>query len=86
LLGRTGPIIKGSDANSLDIDIHGRENEHKTMAVLVFGGSRGLLKEDYSAANIEKVGRREFRKWSGGNSRMQRLEQCVEAVGRNAAN
>ncbi|MES1154940.1 MAG: hypothetical protein ABUL48_00775, partial [Pseudorhodoplanes sp.] len=54
-----------------------------SMNILAFGGTKALLRGDYSKENIERVGREEFAKWSGGAS-TRRLNACAAQAKDNA--
>lgn len=57
-----------------------------TLSILAFGGTKALLRGDYSKGNIERVGRAEFAKWSGGNGApTRRLNACVAQTKDNPA-
>jgi hypothetical protein len=71
LLGKSKPIMNDHDVDSLDIS-------SSPVTVLVLGGTKALLHGDYSRANIEAVGRREFARWNGDPSDpTRRLDACV---------
>lgn len=70
LLGKTGEMAMNvREAEALDID-------DRTVSILILGGTRQLFNGDYSRANIEAVGRREFARWNGGNS-LRRIDACA---------
>jgi hypothetical protein len=68
LLGKAGPFASRRESWKLDID-------GEDVAVLVLGGTRAQLKDNYSRSNVEAVARGEIARWSKGNS-MQRFEAC----------
>jgi len=67
LLRKSTPIMNDHDTDALDID-------GGPVTILVLGGTKDLLNGDYSAANIEAVGRQEFAHWGGDPA--QRLDAC----------
>jgi hypothetical protein len=71
LLGKTGPVINSAALDELDIrDI--------PVTVLILGGTRHLLKGDFSRANIETIGPAEFTRWGGpGTNPTKRLSACI---------
>jgi hypothetical protein len=70
LLGKAdAPVMNMKETWTLDI-------EGPQVTVLVLGGTRDLLKGDYSRKNIEAVSRAEFAKW-GRRDPMRQLDACV---------
>jgi hypothetical protein len=70
LLGKAdAPVMNMKETWALDI-------EGPQVTVLVLGGTRDLLKGDYSRKNIEAVSRAEFAKW-GRRDPMRQLDACV---------
>ena len=70
LLGKADmPVMNMKETWALDI-------EGPQVTVLVLGGTRDLLKGDYSRKNVEAVSRAEFAKWGGGDP-MRRLDACA---------
>lgn len=73
LLGKADvPVMNMKETWALDI-------EGPPVTVLVLGGTRGLLKGDYSKRNIEAVARAEFARW-GGADPMRQLSACTSAA------
>jgi hypothetical protein len=72
LLGKRGDTVMNvRDVDALDID-------GPAVSVLVLGGTRDMLKGDYSRRNIEAIGRREFWHWSGADGDpLRRLDACM---------
>jgi hypothetical protein len=54
-------------------------NDGRTIAILVLGGTKQLLKGDYSSGNVEAVGRTAFERWSDSvsHSAISRLKACI---------
>lgn len=70
LLGRAGDLVMNvREVEALDI-------EGGPINVLILGGTKELLKGDYSRSNIENVARREFVRWGGPNPGA-RIEACA---------
>lgn len=76
LLGKSGAGVMNMK-QSWDFDIAGAP-----VTVLVLGGTRGLLKGDYSRRNIEAVARAEFGRW-GGPDPMRQFNACASAAAVN---
>jgi hypothetical protein len=76
LRGKSGPIMNNRDLNKLAID------DGSVIGVLIFGGTKRLLKGMYSRQNIEKTGRAQFLRWGGSNPRT-RLNACFDNTGVN---
>jgi hypothetical protein len=73
LLGRSHEKVMNSNgANALDIA--------RPVSILILGGTKHLLHDDYSRANIEAVGREVLSNWSGGNP-SRRLDACAAQAG-----
>jgi hypothetical protein len=73
LLGKAEvPVMNMKETWALDI-------EGPPVTVLVLGGTRALLKGDYSKSNIEAVARAEFTKW-GGREPMRQFNACAAAA------
>ncbi len=72
LLGKTGQTVMNMrDVWALDID-------GPAVAVLVLGGTKQLLKGDYSRNNVEAVARGAFARWSGDRQDpLRRLDACM---------
>ncbi len=74
------------DVYKADIDPSWLRTNGASLSVLALGGTKALLRGDYSKENIERVGREEFAKWNGGNgSPTRRLNACVAQAKENAA-
>jgi Fungal chitosanase of glycosyl hydrolase group 75 len=73
LLGKTGAVMNNRGLNMLDID-------HTPVAVAILGGTRDLLKGDFSQGNVEKVARAEFARWGGGSDPERRMDACAAAA------
>lgn len=88
LLNDTKFVMNAKSVNDLDIDLNARasgKEKPAIMAILILGGTKQLLKENYSAENVEKVGRREFARWTGSAAQaMQRLRSCATAASINS--
>ena len=56
-----------------------------TLSILALGGTKALLRGDYSKENIERVGRAEFAKWNGNAAPTHRLNACVTQAKDNPA-
>jgi hypothetical protein len=69
LLGKEAPVMSMRETWALDI-------EGSPVTVLVLGGTRGLLKGDYSRRNVEAVSRAEFARW-GGRDPLRQLDACT---------
>jgi hypothetical protein len=54
-----------------------------SLSILALGGTKALLRGNYSKENIERVGRTEFVKWSGRNG-ARRLNACVAQATENS--
>lgn len=71
LLGKgEKPILNLKDTWALDIS-------GPAVAILVFGGTRSLLKRNYSKSNIESVARQVFARWGGNIDPIRRLDACM---------
>ena len=53
-----------------------------SLNILVLGGTKALLRGDYSKGNVERVGREQFAKWSGG-ANTRRLNACAAGAKEN---
>jgi hypothetical protein len=73
LLGKSGPVINNRGVNALDIG-------HTPVAVAILGGTRDLLKGDYSQANVERVAKAEFARWGGDADPAKRMDACAAAA------
>ena len=73
LLGKTGAVMNNRGLNALDID-------HTPVAIAILGGTRDLLKGDYSQANVERVAKTEFARWGGGGDPEKRMDACAGAA------
>jgi hypothetical protein len=74
LLGSSAVVMNSMNAKALHIDL-ARKGEG-ALAILVLGGTRHLLRGDYSRAAIERVGREQFARWNGGTG-LARLKTCI---------
>jgi hypothetical protein len=73
LLGQAGePVMNGAALESLDIGVDKKLN----VTVLILGGTKDLLHGDYTATNIERVGRQQFESWGSGSPE-RRLNACI---------
>jgi hypothetical protein len=54
-----------------------------SLSILALGGTKALLRGNYSKENIERIGRAEFTKWSGRNG-ARRLNACVAQATENS--
>lgn len=72
LLGKSGQTVMNMrDVWALDIS-------GPPVAVLLLGGTKHLLKGDYSRRNVEAVARGEFARWSGDpKDPLRRLDACI---------
>jgi hypothetical protein len=71
LLARSAPIVNGHDVDALDIS-------GGPVIVTVFGGTKALLRGDYSLENIDRVGRAIFARWNGDAADpLRRLQACA---------
>lgn len=70
LLGRTGRVTNNAALNRLDID-------SAPVTILVLGGTRHLLKGDFSRANIQTIASAEFARWGQGADPIKRLNACI---------
>jgi hypothetical protein len=73
LLGKTGAVMNNRGLNMLDID-------RTPVAVAILGGTRDLLKGDFSQGNVEKVAKAEFARWGGGSDPERRMDACAAAA------
>jgi hypothetical protein len=73
LLGKSGPVMNVNGLNALDID-------KSNVAILILGGTRDLLKDDFSQSNVESVARAEFARWSANAEPTKRFEACAAAA------
>lgn len=53
-----------------------------SLSILLLGGTKALLRGDYSKGNVERVARDEFVKWSGG-ANTRRLDACAASAKEN---
>jgi hypothetical protein len=87
LIGKSDIVMNAKGVYGVDIDLKARaygKEKSAAMAVLVLGGTRHLLKGDYSPGNVEKISRQEFARWGGSNERaLERLRSCVAAAPAN---
>jgi hypothetical protein len=81
LLGDTKAVMNVKGVYGVDIDLKARERAREksaVMAILVLGATKHLLKEDYSARNVEQIARQEFARWGGGAERaLRRFRECA---------
>lgn len=73
LAGVSGPVLNNKGLNALDID------DGRTIAVIVFPGTRSLLKGDFSVANIETIGKELLATWERPKGE-GRLDACISKV------
>lgn len=73
LLGKTGAVMNNRGLNALDID-------HTPVAIAILGGTRDLLKGDFSQRNVERVAKAEFARWGGGGDPVRRFDACAAAA------
>jgi len=73
LLGKTGAVMNNHGLNALDID-------NAPIAVAILGGTRDLLKGDYSQTNVERVAKAEFARWGGDADPAKRMDACAAAA------
>jgi hypothetical protein len=84
LLDVSRPIEKERDVDPLDINL--AEDRHRlgadaSLGVLLLGGTKRLLRNNYSAANIMKIGEAQFRRWQAETSGSDaRLDACFNAA------
>jgi hypothetical protein len=74
LLGKSGPVMNVHGLNALDFD-------QANVAILILGGTRDLLKGDFSQSNVESVAKTEFARWGGNAEPTTRLEACAAVAG-----
>ena len=72
------------DVYKADIDPAWLRANNASLSILALGGTKELLRGDYSKENIERVGREEFAKWNGG-ANTRRLDACAAGAKDNAA-
>jgi hypothetical protein len=88
LLDRSDIIVNSQDLDSVDIDLGQFEQtagRQGTLAILVLGGTKRLLRGNYSRENVERIGRQEFARWNGGASDgAHRLNACIEQTAINS--
>ncbi|MGB7601259.1 MAG: hypothetical protein WBM24_13190, partial [Candidatus Sulfotelmatobacter sp.] len=59
-------------------------NDDKAIGILLLGGTKGLLKGNYTRENIRKVASEQFVNWGGSVSRSAaRLNSCFERAKAN---
>jgi hypothetical protein len=76
LRGVSEPVMNEAELEKFDID-----DGTKTTIVLL-GGTKTLLNNDYSRGNIEKTGSAAFARWNGAQSSPTgRLDACVKQLG-----
>jgi hypothetical protein len=73
LLGKRGAVMNNHGLNELDID-------HTPVAIVILGGTRDLLKGDFSQRNVERVAKAEFARWGAGNEPEKRMDACAAAA------
>ena len=73
LLGKAGAVMNNRGLNALDID-------HTPVAIVILGGTRDLLKGDFSQGNVERVAKAEFARWGGDADPTQRMDACAAAA------
>jgi hypothetical protein len=71
------------DVYKADIGSNWLRANNATLSILALGGTKALLRGDYSKENIERIGRREFARWSGGNG-TRRFNACVAQAKENS--
>jgi len=65
-----------------DHDVDALDISSAPVTVLVLGGTKALLRGNYSRANIEAVGREAFARWNGDASNpTRRFDACVRESG-----
>ena len=85
LLNRPARPGNVNDADGLEVVAIWRsagKTKIKPLAILVFAGTRALLKETFTAENIGKVGQQKFDEWKKqGSDAEKRLAACVADLG-----
>jgi Fungal chitosanase of glycosyl hydrolase group 75 len=79
LLGVQEQPQNAGELDALDIDLSHPARLHgpdASLAVLLLGGTRRLLHGDFSAANVQKVGEAQLKKWNAGAE--ERARACLE--------
>jgi hypothetical protein len=81
LIGKADIVMNAKGIYNVDIDLKARAYQREkpaAMAILVLGGTRHLVREDYSPGNVERIARQEFAKWGGGEEQaLRRLRACT---------
>ena len=74
------------DVYKADIGPSWLQTNNASLSILALGGSKALLRGDYSKQNIERVGREEFARWNGDAAApTKRLNACVAQAKDNPA-
>jgi hypothetical protein len=74
------------DVYKADIGPSWLRTNNASLSVLALGGTKALLRGDYSKPNIERVGREQFAKWNGdAGAPTRRLNACVAQAEDNPA-
>jgi hypothetical protein len=74
LAGKRQPVVNNHALNRLEID-------DRIVTVLILGGTKSLLKNDYSQSNLEAVGEAELKHWAGeGIDANELLKACAAAA------
>lgn len=73
LLGKSGAVMNNQGLNALDID-------HTPVAIAILGGTRDLLKGDFSQHNVERVAKAEFTRFGAGGDPEKRFDACAAAA------
>jgi hypothetical protein len=95
VVGDTGPVarfgeasiafnralLENSDLTMNNPDTGRLEIEGTSVAILILGGTKSLLRGDYSQENIDHIGRQEFARWSGDDHSAKRLDACIKHLG-----
>lgn len=86
MIGRDAPLANSTEQKFIDIDLDDtadRRGHITAMGILILGGTRAALGQDFSAGNIAKVGKRLLRKWGNGQKPEARLASCLAAATEN---
>jgi len=74
------------DVYKADIGPSWLRTNNASLSVLALGGTKALLRGDYSKQNIERISRAEFAKWNGdAGAPTRRLNACVAQAEDNPA-
>ena len=85
LLNVSEPPMNAKDVDRRDIDLveEPRQGGIERMAILVLAKTAAAFHDNYSRANIERVGHQALMRWNGAGNRSARLSRCIDSLPAN---